>query len=98
MLCTLLAHPSVAAAVKGRVMYGASRGAGELNALQYAAVNAASIHGGVPVTTAMLAKHSCLAKLPVLLSIPAASTFADDLAVYAWMAKTLMPSRRNFKP
>ena len=90
-LCTLLAHPRVAAAVKGRVMYGTSRGAGALNALQYAAVSAAGINDGVPVTAAMLAKHSCLAQLPVLLTIPAASTFADDLAVYAWMAKTLMP-------
>ena len=85
-LCTLLSHPRVAAAVKGRVMYGESRGAGELNALQYAAVSAGGIHGGVPATAAMLAKHSCLAKLPVLLTIPAASTFADDLAVYACVA------------
>ena len=67
-------------------MYGESRGAGELNALQYAAVSAGGIHGGVPATAAMLAKHSCLAKLPVLLTIPAASTFADDLAVYACVA------------
>ena len=87
-LCTLLKHPTVTAAVKGVVTYDDSK---TLNGLKWAAVSAAGIHDGVPATPAMLQKHSCLAKLPVVATIPSASTFATDLDVYAWMIKTLLP-------
>ena len=60
---------------------------------RWAAVTAAGLHDGLPVTDAMVAAHPCLAKMPTVFTIPAASTFADDLAVYAWAIKTLLPSR-----
>ena len=89
-LCTLLTHPSVSPSVHGVVVYEESA---TLDALQWAAVSAAGIHGGVPVTPAMVAsaRHPCLARLPTLLRIPPAAAFADDLAVYAWMATALLP-------
>ena len=88
-LCTLLSHTPIRRAVKGVVMYEESA---TLNALKWAAVSAAGQHDGIPATRAMLAKHACLAHLPVLFTIPPAATFADDLAVYAWMAETLLPT------
>ena len=78
-------------------MYGTSRGEGALNALQYAAVSAAGIYGGVPVTAAMVAKHGCLATLPVLLTVPSASTFADDLAVYTSTSTSFWTTSRGVR-
>jgi hypothetical protein len=86
-LCTLLTHPAVSPAVKGVVLYEDSA---TLNALKWAAVSAAGIHDSVPATAAMLKKHACLAALPVTLTLPAVSTFADDLAVYSWMLDNLL--------
>eukprot|EP01043_Picozoa_sp_COSAG02_P050382 COSAG02_NODE_5172_length_4573_cov_1.418194_3_plen_390_part_00 len=87
-LCTLLGHATISAAVKGVVMYEEST---RLNALKWAAVSAAGIHSSLPATAAMRKHHSCLAALPVVATIPSAATFADDLAVYAWMAQHLLP-------
>ena len=87
-LCTLLTHPSIRPAVKGVVLYEDST---VLDALKWAAVSAGGIHDSVPVTAAMRHKHSCLAALPVTLTLPAASTFANDLAVYSWALEHLLP-------
>lgn len=87
-LCTLLSHAPIRQAVKGVILYEESA---TLNALKWAAVSAAGQHDGIPATRAMLAKHACLTPMPVLFTIPPAATFADDLAVYAWMAATLLP-------
>ena len=87
-LCTLLTHPSVTSSVKGVVLYEDSVA---LNALKWAAVSAGGIYDSIPVTAAMQQKHSCLATLPVKLTLPAASTFADDLAVYSWALGRLLP-------
>jgi hypothetical protein len=87
-LCTLLTHPSISPAVKGVVLYEDSV---VLDALKWVAVSAAGIHDSVPVTAAMRQKHSCLAALPVALSLPSASTFANDLAVYSWALEHLLP-------
>ena len=88
-LCTLLSHAAIRRAVNGLVVYEESAA---LNALKWAAVSAAGLHDGVPATRAMLDKHTCLASMPVVFTIPPAATFTDDLAVYAWMASTLMPN------
>jgi hypothetical protein len=86
-LCTLLTHPSISPAVKGVVLYDDSV---LLDALKWVAVSAAGIHDSVPVTAAMRQKHSCLAALPVTLTLPSASTFANDLAVYSWALEHLL--------
>ena len=87
-LCTLLGNTAVGAAVKGLVMYDDSV---VLDALKWAAVSAAGIYDGLPATAAMVKQHACLQKLPVVFTIPAATTFSTDLAVYAWTAKQLLP-------
>ena len=88
-LCTLLGYPQIAAAVKGLVYYEDSE---TLDALKWAAVTAAGLHDGLPVTAAMVASHECLAKLPTVFTLPAASIFSTDLEVYAWAIKVLLPS------
>jgi hypothetical protein len=41
----------------------------------------------------MLSKHAaCLGHLPTVFAIPAAASFASDLAVYEWAMAELMPS------
>ena len=87
-LCTLLSHARIRHAVKGLIIYEESA---TLNALKWAAVSAAGQYDGIPATHAMLTKHACLAPMPVLFTIPPATNFADDLAVYAWMAEALLP-------
>eukprot|EP01051_Picozoa_sp_SAG22_P024828 SAG22_NODE_7064_length_780_cov_1.099853_1_plen_233_part_10 len=89
-LCTLLGNKAVAAGVKGLVMY---EDAVVIDALKWAAVSAAGIHDGLPVTAAMVQQHSCLQGLPVVFTVPAAETFAgSDLAVYQWMIEVLLPA------
>ena len=87
-LCTILADPRVGKQVKGVITYESSA---QLDALQYAAVSAGGLLDAIPATPAMLKRHACLDVLPVLLTIPAATTFTDNLAVYAWMIKELLP-------
>ena len=82
-----MSDPGVRGTVKGRVMYEDST---VLDGLKWAAVSAAGIHDGVPCTAAMVAKHPCLAALPVLFTVPPAASFGDDLDVYAWAIDTLL--------
>eukprot|EP00746_Dinoflagellata_sp_MGD_P007861 gnl/MRDRNA2_/MRDRNA2_115646_c0_seq1.p1 gnl/MRDRNA2_/MRDRNA2_115646_c0~~gnl/MRDRNA2_/MRDRNA2_115646_c0_seq1.p1 ORF type:complete len:561 (-),score=69.25 gnl/MRDRNA2_/MRDRNA2_115646_c0_seq1:274-1956(-) len=67
--------------VKGLVIYEASQA---INALPFLSVTAAGILDAVPVSTRLLSAHACMASLPVLLEIPKASTFSNDIAAYQW--------------
>jgi hypothetical protein len=86
-LCSLLQVPAAAAAVKGVVMYEASA---SIDALQWIAATAAGVFDAVPVTASVLAANPCLKDLPVLFTVPPASTFGSDLAAYAWMIKHVL--------
>ncbi len=85
-LCTLLSDAKVAPAIRGLVVYddpdAAPAGTDGLDGLRWAAVTAAGLYSGVPVTAALRAAHAdCLQHLPVVFTVPPASSFADNLAV-----------------
>ena len=79
-ICTLLGYEAVRNAVRGIVLYEEER---SLDALKWVAVSAAGIYDGIPATAAMLEQHKCIAALPVVFKVPPASSFSNDLAVYA---------------
>ena len=87
-ICTLLGYDAVRTAVKGIVMYEENP---SLDALKWVAVSAAGIYDGIPATAAMLEQHKCIAALPVVFKVPPASSFSNDLAVYAWAIEKLLP-------
>ena len=77
-ICTILSSvPAAAAAVKGVVVYEASK---RIDALQWIAATAAGQLDAVPVTQEMLTANPCLSRLPVVLRLPLVSTFATDLS------------------
>jgi hypothetical protein len=87
-LCTLLGDARMRSVPKGLVMYEESD---ELNGLQYAAITAAGLHDGLPVTLDMVTRHSCLQAMPTVFKLPVASSFEVDLDVYRWAIKELLP-------
>jgi hypothetical protein len=87
-LCTLLGDARLATVPKGLVLYEASA---ELDGLQWAALTAAGLYDGLPVTAAMIARHRCLQALPTVFTLPGASSFRVDLDVYRWAVDALLP-------
>ena len=87
-LCTLLGDARLQTVPKGLVLYEASA---ELDGLQWAALTAAGLYDGLPVTSAMIARHSCLQTLPTVFALPGASSFQVDLDVYRWAVEALLP-------
>eukprot|EP00928_Gymnodinium_smaydae_P081596 TRINITY_DN65081_c0_g1_i1.p1 TRINITY_DN65081_c0_g1~~TRINITY_DN65081_c0_g1_i1.p1 ORF type:complete len:558 (-),score=43.42 TRINITY_DN65081_c0_g1_i1:151-1824(-) len=67
--------------VRGIVTYEESP---NVNALPFLAVTAAGLLDALPVSEALRLRSPCLQQMPVLLQIPAASTFSSDLAAYQW--------------